>query len=260
MINFEKIENESAALSEKFKSGIIEHIVIDNFLDEHLAVALHNELPDPINEGIKKSRDYIFAKNKFEKSDLKSIGQNCSKLYGDLTSDRFQNFLKKVSGENVFVDPKFHGGGLHQGGNGSFLDMHADFNFHPINNNWFRNLNILIYLNPDWKAGYGGQLKLVNKKDGRSTQIAPIFNRCIIMFTRDYTLHGYDTINFPKGEYRRSIAAYAYTEVENNESVIRSTTWYPEQGGFLKKVIGKSWPLLVKAKSKIIKSSTARNN
>ena len=38
--------------------------------------------------------------------------------------------------------------------------------------------------------------------------IEPIFNRAVIMFTRDFTLHGYDSINFPEGTFRNSIAAY----------------------------------------------------
>jgi hypothetical protein len=68
------------------------------------------------------------------------------------------------------------------------------------------------------------------------------------MFTRDYTLHGYDPISFPEGEYRRSIAAYAYSKVEMGKNDVRSTTWYPENTNIFKRTLGKNWPILAAIK------------
>ncbi|WP_289083298.1 2OG-Fe(II) oxygenase [uncultured Spongiibacter sp.] len=260
VINYEKLFGNIDAYRSEFHSGVFEFVAIDDFLDSGHADRILSEFPDPLEKGIGKSRDYVFAKNKYEKSDFASHGGALASLYAELTSKKFSDFLVDLTGEDVFVDPSFHGGGLHQGGEGSYLNMHADFNYHPINKSWFRNLNILVYFNKDWVGGYGGQLKLKNKRTGESTEVEPLFNRCVIMFTRDYTLHGYDPIKFPKGQYRRSIAAYAYSEVTDLESrQARSTTWYPEDGGVLKKVLGKSWPKLVAIKTKFVGSSTAKN-
>lgn len=259
MINFDKIDNGIDKYASEFKSGgIFEYVVIDEFCDPKKLLDLVNQIPDPDISGVNKSRDYIFAKNKYEKSQFRQYGKLFDELYHDLISDRFKKQLRIITGESVFVDEDFHGGGLHQGGKGSYLNMHADFNFHPNNHSWFRNLNILLYLNVDWRPEYGGQLKLRNKLNDKRTEIEPLFNRCVIMFTRDYTIHGYDPINFPNGQYRRSIAAYAYSEVVS-EGVIRSTTWYPEDGGYIKRVIGKHWPKLVKIKNKFLGSSTSKN-
>jgi hypothetical protein len=68
--------------------------------------------------------------------------------------------LAKLASQKTFVDPKNFGGGLHQGKKNSFLDMHLDFNYHPLNKNWYRELNLLLYLNKDWKPEYKGQLKI----------------------------------------------------------------------------------------------------
>jgi Rps23 Pro-64 3,4-dihydroxylase Tpa1-like proline 4-hydroxylase len=259
MINFHNIESQIQNLSKTFKNGVIESVIIDDFLKSDSVDNIFNEFPNPIEAKIQKSRDYVFAKNKFEKSDLASFGINCSKLREELLSDRFKEVLKKITGENVFVDSNFHGGGLHQGGKGSFLNLHTDFNYHPLNHEWFRNLNILIYFNKNWTPEYGGELKIQNKNTGKSMQIEPIFNRCVIMFTRDYTLHGYDPISFPDGEYRRSIAAYAYSLAEGKCSDVRSTTWYPENTNILKRTLGKNWPKLVSLKTKVFGSSTVKN-
>ena len=78
------------------------------------------------------------------------------------------------------------------------------------------------------------------------------------MFTRDYTFHGYDKINFPEGNYRRSIAAYGYTIQEPKEEA-RTTIWYPENEGFVKSFLGRHMPKIIRYKSKILGSGTNKN-
>lgn len=261
MINFAKIEQSADELRSRFLSADpFEHVVIDDFCDSANLRKLLDQVPDPIHEKVNKSRDYVFAKNKFEKSSFKSISPLFAELHGDLMSNRFQSFLRRLTGEEVFIDPAFHGGGIHQGGPGSFLDMHVDFNTHPLHESWFRNLNILLYLNSDWHQNYGGELKIRHRDRPDSTKlIAPIFNRCVIMFTRDYTVHGYDRISFPEGQYRRSVAAYAYSELGSDLPDYRTTVWYPEKAGALKTAVGRHWPKLVKVKNYFFGSSTAKN-
>lgn len=260
MIDFERLEAEAAACASRFKDAKpFPHIVLDGFLHAAGAMRLVQAIPDPSSGSIRRSRDYVFAKNKFEKSHFKDISPDFARLYADLTSARFAEFLSTVTGEEVFLDVDFHGGGLHQGGVGSFLDMHVDFNFHPLHDSWFRNLNVLIYLNPDWKPEYGGQLKLRHKQTGEHCEVDPIMNRCVIMLTRDYTLHGYDPISFPQGQYRRSLAAYAYSLHHGDRPMKRSTTWYPERGGPMKAAVGRLWPKLVRIKNAILGSSTEKN-
>ena len=92
----------------------------------------------------------MFAKNKFEKSNFGELGPLFLELQEDLRSNHLNNFLSYISSKEVFVDPKNHGGGLHQGRE-SQLDMHLDYNYHPINKNWWREMNLLLYLNKTGK-------------------------------------------------------------------------------------------------------------
>jgi len=261
MILFEELEKNVVKSKDEFlNNSPFEHIVIDNFCDaEKLNKAL-SDIPDANLAGHNKSNDYMFAKNKFEKSNFGSLSPEFTVLKNELLSSRFSNWISSITGQEIFIDPAFHGGGLHQGGKGSFLDMHADFNYHPMNLSWFRNVNILIYLNKDWRPEYAGQLKLRDGRisKGQSVLIEPIFNRAVIMFTREHTLHGYDSINFPSGAYRSSIAAYGYTEV-GERGVLRTTRWVPESSGPLKKFLGRHMPSLVSMKSRVFGSGTGKN-
>ncbi len=260
MIRFDEHERAADALHRAFASNRpFPHLIIDDFVDAPRLDRALSAIPAPEGE-INKSRDYIFAKNKYEKSEFAGLSPDLAELRDDLLSPRFQAFLQKVTGEKVFVDPEFFGGGIHQGGADSFLDMHADFNYHPIHKNWFRNLNILLYLNKDWKPEYRGQLKLRHAQTGEAAEVEPLFNRCVIMFTREFTLHGYDRITFPPDTYRRSLASYAYTlHDQHQQDSYRSTKWAPENGSAMKKAIGASWPLLVRIKNFFFGVGTVKN-
>ena len=53
--------------------------------------------------------------------------------------------------------------GIHEIKKGGFLKIHADFNFHP-KLKLSRRINMLIYLNKEWKEDYGGHLELWDRK------------------------------------------------------------------------------------------------
>jgi hypothetical protein len=261
MIRFSELEARLPDLRTQFaQARPFSHIVIDEFCDARRLASLTDTIPDPLAAKINKSRDYVFAHNKFEKSQFRQLGPLFNELYTELISDRMAKLLCNITGEDLFVDPDFHGGGIHQGGRDSFLDMHADFSHHPTHLDWFRNINILLYLNQGWQSDHKGELKLRHKVTKEICEVAPLFNRCVIMHTRDYTLHGYDAICFPEGQYRRSIAAYAYTLTDRPATQVRSTTWYPEHSGAWKRAIGRLWPTLVRWKGAMLGSATARNS
>ena len=74
IIRIDRLESENAQLALQFQRGApFAHVVIDNFADTVRALELWRQLPDPEREGLRKSRDYIFAKNKFEKAGLTEI-------------------------------------------------------------------------------------------------------------------------------------------------------------------------------------------
>jgi len=256
MINFEYLEEHKEGLRLNFLlAKPFPHLAIDNFCEEEKLLQLHADLPEIET----KSRDYMFAANKFEKSNISGISPLFHELYADLTSERFQHILRFVSNEDVFVDAAFHGGGIHQGRKNSFLDMHIDFNYHPLHKNWYRQLNLLLYLNKDWKPEYGGHLKLKDLRTDQQKSIGVPFNRLIIQLTNKYTLHGYDLTHFPEGMYRTSIAAYAYCVHTYHIEKPRTTDWHPEDANMMKKFFASVYDPAVKIKNKLFGSSTAKN-
>ena len=257
MINFDFLEKNKEELRITYLTNKpFPYLIIDDFCDEKKLKVLRNQIPELDN----KSRDYMFANNKFEKSNYKELGPLFEEIYEDFRSKRFNDFLSFISAKEVFVDPKNHGGGLHQGKKNSFLDMHLDFNYHPINKNWFRQMNLLLYLNKDWKEEYGGHLKIQDLRSGTSDVIPVPFNRLVVQECGPYTLHGYDMTSFPEKNYRTSIATYAYTIHNVLMEKPRTTDWFPkENASSLKKIIAKHYDKAVKIKNKFFGSGTAKN-
>jgi len=257
MIHFDYLESNKEKLREEYLfAKPFPYLIIDNFCDEAKLVRAYRAIPELEN----KSRDYVFANNKFEKSNYKVLCPELDELYSELNSERMNRLLSFITNEDIFVDPKNFGGGLHQGKKNSFLDMHLDFNYHPLNKNWYRNLNLLLYLNYEWRPSYGGQLKITDLRNNQSKELEVPFNRMIIQQTRAYTLHGYDQTNFPPGVYRTSIATYAYSVHERPIEKPRTTDWFPkDEAGPLKKFMAKHYNTAVQIKNKILGSSTAKN-
>ena len=259
MINFEMLEKNACEYNIAYKNGHpFEVCVIDDFLTpEGLRALKVGEMISSAST-TEKSSDLFFAAEKIENPDLSSISEVLGTLRDELTSDRFASLISKITGmKGLFVDPAFTGGGLHQGGAGSFLEMHADFSRHPSNKQWVRELNLLLYLNRGWQPEYGGCLDLRNSVTGEEASIEPLENRFVIMLTKGHTIHGYKKINFPPNTFRTSIAGYAYTlDDGTNQTPYRSTTWHPEDNSrkFAAAILNKLVPL----KQKILGSRTAK--
>jgi len=257
-INYKHLDDLSIFARQSFMSAKpYEHIIIDNFLHEKSYAAILSNLPSP-NEN-KHSSDYIFAKNKFENPLFDADNKILGELRQELIGERFSGFLKLLYDKDIFIDHEFIGGGIHHGGSGSFLDMHADFSRHPVRKDWLRELNILLYLNEGYRESWGGHLEMQNMYTNMTGRIAPCGNRMVIMRTKEYTLHGYKPIKFPTGRYRISIASYAYSINSDFDSIPdHSTLWKPN--AISKQLVAQAMPLLIKLKTKVFGSSTVKRS
>jgi Rps23 Pro-64 3,4-dihydroxylase Tpa1-like proline 4-hydroxylase len=138
-----------------------------------------------------------------------------------LNSMTFLEFLSGVTGvENLISDPSFDGGGLHQIVRGGKLGIHADFNKHG-RFGLDRRLNLLLYLNKDWREEYGGYLELWDRSMTRcEAKILPVFNRMMIFGTTDFTYHGHpEPLQCPEGMTRKSLALYYFTNGRPAEEI-----------------------------------------
>jgi hypothetical protein len=195
------------------------HVVLDDFFDPALLERVLAEFPQP--GAIKWQRFDNEREIKLASAAEASFGPTARLLLYHLNSLTFLEFLSRVTGiANLIPDPCFDGGGLHQIEPGGKLAVHADFNKHP-RYGLDRRLNVLLYLNKDWRAEYGGALELWARDMSRcEARILPLFNRLLIFGTTDFTYHGHpDPLRCPPGMTRKSLALYYFTNGRPAEEV-----------------------------------------
>ena len=195
------------------------HIVFDNFFDPELVDAVLAEFPRP--DAIRWQRFDNEREVKLASAKEASFGTVTRLLLYHLNSMTFLEFLSKVTGiENLIPDPGFDGGGLHQIVPGGKLGVHADFNKHH-QYGLDRRLNLLLYLNKNWKDEYGGNLELWDREMTRcEAKVAPLFNRVMIFSTTDFTFHGHpDALRCPEGMTRKSLALYYFSNGRPAEEI-----------------------------------------
>src|SRR4029079_8370703 len=85
-----------------------------------------------------------------------AMGSATRAFLRQLNSARFLGVLEALTGiEGLIADPGFERGVVHEIERGGFLKIHADFSRHA-RLRLERRLNLLIYLNKDWREEYGG--------------------------------------------------------------------------------------------------------
>jgi len=187
------------------------HVVIDDFLPRCVLDQVLAEIPKP---GEISWIEFDDARGKKLASKAETqLGSATRLLLYQLNSSPLIDFLETLTGiRGLIPDPHFWGGGVHQIVRGGFLKVHTDFNRHP-RLKLDRRLNLLVYLNPEWQEEWGGGLELWDRDMSECRKrILPVFGRCVIFSTTDFSNHGHpDPLSCPEGVTRKSLALYYYS-------------------------------------------------
>ena len=242
MIDFEMIEARRDEFRDSFRDASpFPHLTFDGLYQEQALreAARHFPSIQEMNIRFKNKHEYKAAQ-----ADLTTVHPLLHEAFDELNGARFLSWLGYVTDiPGLLTDPKNLGGGLHQSGTGMYLDVHADFNRHT-DNDWFRQLNVLVYLNEEWTQEYGGVLQLWDKEMAvPEVSVLPLFNRTIIFRTSSDSFHGYETIEVPEGVMRRSLAAYYYTEAPplDYAGVDHTTKFKTRPGQQVRHIRGEDW-------------------
>jgi Rps23 Pro-64 3,4-dihydroxylase Tpa1-like proline 4-hydroxylase len=193
------------------------HALIDGLFPDELLDTLLAEFPKPdeiewrkFDNATEKKLGYWYES---------SLQPNLQTFLYEMNSAPVLRFLEGLTGiEGLIPDPYYGGAGPHQILPGGFLKIHADFNWHPLLK-LDRRLNLLTYLNKDWKEEYGGHLELWDREMTHCVKkILPVFNRTVVFSTTDFSYHGHpEPLACPEGRSRKSVSFYYYTNGRPDE-------------------------------------------
>ncbi len=224
-VDFSKFNAEE--LSRSFQNADpFHHIVIDNFFKIEIADKLLLDLEnDNFDNWDKRDHDKIQIKWRSDWKDDSDVPEHTLSVINFLNGGTFLRWLSRVTGiKGIIPDPYLTGGGFNQINTGGTLAVHADGNWHDLMG-VHRRLNVIIYLNKDWKDEWGGHFELWSKTDNNIPKecvkkVKPDFNRLVIFRTDDFSFHGHPTpLKCPEDRSRRSLILYYYTNTRPKEEV-----------------------------------------
>ncbi len=227
VFDYDALAEKGIELSAQYAAGDpFPHIVIDDFLPAAAAQLCLDRFPQSLDAD---SQEFDRAQERYKTSYQPDyLDPELRTLFYAFNSRPFIKVVENITGiKGLIPDPYFIGGGFHEIKTGGHLSVHADFNHHkPMNVE--RRVNMLIYLNKDWKPEYGGQLELWRTDMSERVHcITPEFNRCAMFTTTQSSMHGNpQPIAHPDGVSRKSIALYYYTATWDGLTAHRTTQFH----------------------------------
>lgn len=217
VIDIDRLRRNEGAIAASFCRKPFKYVVIDDFLQAAAARKIHSEYP-----AIDKSWESgsgLHTRGKWGKPTM--AGTAAEAFYREVNSPEFFAWLSRITGiQNILEDPALSGAGYHQIIDGGFLNVHVDFN--KLGSGLDRRLNLIVYMNPDWREEYGGFLELWDmERNVRIENISPNLNRCVIFETNEISFHGHPVpLNTGGRTTRKSLSIYYYTEGRDDIKVV----------------------------------------
>lgn len=212
------------------------HVHLSDFFDAHVVERVTDEFAESVSGPWVQYKHY--NENKLGMTSRSALPRLIGSVIDELNSAAFVAWLSDLTGiRDLVADPSLEGGGMHQCGAGGFLNIHADFTSHHHRQDWRRRVNVIVYLNKQWRPDWGGAIELWDRDMQRAVvRVPPLLNDAVIFNTDACSYHGFpDPITCPPGVTRKSLALYYYTVDQDASVMRRSTNYQPRPGDGLRK-------------------------
>jgi hypothetical protein len=192
------------------------HVVIDGFLTPAALAAALEAFPRA-DSGVWNLQDWTIEGHRV------SLKKACSeelqipvpirRILRELNCSLFLRYLWQATGIPLLMpDPTWLGNAIFLIEPGGFLNVHADYSNH-FETRLDHRVNLLLYLNHDWREEYGGHLQFWQPGVAEPIRsILPIANRCVIFDATSRSFHGHpQPLTCPPDRTRNCLAVSYYT-------------------------------------------------
>jgi Rps23 Pro-64 3,4-dihydroxylase Tpa1-like proline 4-hydroxylase len=168
----------------------VRYCVLDDLLPTDIVQRIHAAFPHVEDMRLMDSfRERKYTSKNFDKF---------APLMGDITfavqDPRVVRIVEEITGiKGQIPDSSLYAGGLSLMARGHFLGPHID-NSHEASRKYYRTLNLLYYVTPDWTLENGGNLELWDSSVRNNVTILSRFNRLVIMETNPWSWHSVNPI------------------------------------------------------------------
>jgi Rps23 Pro-64 3,4-dihydroxylase Tpa1-like proline 4-hydroxylase len=181
------------------------------FIDDLLPVEIANQ----INLVFPKSEDMVLKKSlredKYVAAQMNLYHPILEEIIYAFQDKRIVKLVGEICNINeIFPDENLYAGGISMMGKAQFLNPHLD-NSHDKDRAYWRVLNLLYYVTPNWNEEYGGNLELWPEGlQKNQITIHSKFNRLVVMVTHDKSLHSVSPVVF--NGFRCCVSNYYFSK------------------------------------------------
>jgi hypothetical protein len=200
-------------IRESYRAGKpFPNVSIDNLFSSALLERVLAEAPTLAPEQWLRFEQDGLEKTSRMRSALE-VGPAGSQLVSVLHSAAFLYLLSEITGIwQLLPDPYLQGAGHARMRRGDYFGVHADRSI-AYDTGLVRRLAMIVFLNKDWPADYGGCLELWNREGTQpEVFIEPLFNRTVIFEVAFPNYHGVpQPLTCPPARTRHSFITYFHT-------------------------------------------------
>lgn len=206
-----RLEAEEQALHAAFKESAkevgVRYCTVDNLLPDDIAQAIHGSFPEPNAMRLMES----FREKKFTSKSFDKFDPMLADITFSIQDPRVIEVVERITGiKQQIPDPTLYAGGLSAMAQGHHLGPHID-NSHDGSRKYYRTLNLLYYVTPDWSVECGGNLELWDSSVRKSATIVSRFNRLAIMETTPTSWHSVSPVTVDR--VRACVSNYYFSPV-----------------------------------------------
>lgn len=152
-----------------------------------------------------------FRERKFTSKNFDEFDPILKAITFAIQDPRVIEVVEKITGiKGQIPDPSLYAGGLSAMAKDQFLGPHID-NSHEATRKYYRTLNLLYYITPDWTLENGGNLELWDVSVKSNATIVSSYNRLAIMETTPSSWHSVSKVNVDK--VRCCVSNYYFSEI-----------------------------------------------
>jgi len=222
--NIEKLKHEF------LNAEPFENIVIDNFLNNEYAEIIHDLFPTNYDNWHKYENP---IEVKYTYDDISKLPTELTNIFYYLSTDVIiRKFCELTDMHDLEYDEYLHGAGLHCHPNYGRLNIHLDYEKHPITYKE-RRLNVILFLSKEWDPEWNGANELWDKNVTKCVKKTNVkYNRAVIFKTNDISWHGVpDKIKCPEHIFRKSLAYYYVSPLNS----LKSEEMFRKKANYIKK-------------------------
>ena len=164
---------------------VARHFALDNLLPNEIAEEVYANFPKPKKMPLLNN----YGEIKLKYSHIKKTSNLLQDLHYAIQDPSVVAAVEDITEiKNQIPDRSRYAGGVSTLLKGYFINPHID-NSHDVEKKYYRTVNVLYYVSPNWQRGNGGNYELWDESITNHILVPSFFNRLVVMETNRTSWH-----------------------------------------------------------------------